>query len=468
MNRRVFLKKCALSVAIGSGVMAGRISRGGEGPKPNFVVIFADDMGYGDAGCYGNPTIKTPNLDRMAAEGMKLPQFYSASSVCSPSRASLLTGRLPKRCGVTGVLWPHTQKGLLAGEVTVADLLKRNGYTTTCIGKWHLGHRQGYLPISRGFDSYYGVPYSNDMWIDPNMKLAKDIKLREGVTVREIRADKYKKHRPHYVPLMRDDEVIEFPADQATLTRRYTERAIAFIKENRNRPFFLYLPHTFPHIPLFASESFQDTSRRGLYGDVIEELDWSVGEVLGTLKEMGLDKNTLVLFTSDNGPWLSVKLAGGSAGLLRGGKFTTWDGGHREPALAWWPGTVPAGTVNMTLASTLDVMPTCLDLAGVKLPTDRAIDGYSLKDALTQGAESPRQTMFYYSGPKLRAVRWKQWKLHLDEPRSELGGGYKQSDKRLLFNLEHDPGEKYNVADRNPEIVETIRRVIEKHLATMK
>jgi arylsulfatase A-like enzyme len=251
------------------------------------------------------------------------------------------------------------------------------------------------------------------------------------------------------------------------LTKRYTQQAIEFIKENRERPFFLYLPQTFPHIPLFASESFENTSRRGLYGDVIEELDWSVGQILDTLKALRLDKTTLVLFTSDNGPWLSVRLNGGSAGLLRGGKFTTWEGGHREPGLAWWPDTIPAGTVNMTMASTLDVMPTLLDFAGIEMPTDRVMDGYSLRDALTRCTEGPREVMFYYSGPALRAVRWRQWKLHVQEPKSELQGGYNQVERPLLFNLEQDPGEQYDVADRHPDIINVIQRLAEKHEATM-
>jgi len=272
--------------------------------KPNIVIIFADDMGYGDMGCLGHPTIATPNLDKMAAEGIKLTQFYSAASVCTPSRAALLTGRLPIRSGMCSskrrVLFPNSAGGLPKSEITIAMALKSAGYATACIGKWHLGHLQQFLPNQRGFDYYYGIPYSNDM-------------------------------RP--TPLIENNKTIEEPANQKTLTRRYTQKAVQFIQKNKSKPFFLYFPHTFPHIPLFASAAFKDKSMRGLYGDVIEELDWSVGVILDTLRKNHLAENTLVIFTSDNGPWLPKKLNGGSAGLLRGGKGSTWEGGRTGDCL---------------------------------------------------------------------------------------------------------------------------------------
>jgi arylsulfatase A-like enzyme len=430
--------------------------------KPNFVIIFADDMGYGDASCYGHPTIMTPHIDRMAEEGMRMTQFYVASSVCSPSRASLLTGRLPNRCSVTGVLFPRHETGLPKDEITIARMLKQEGYATACIGKWHLGHKSGYLPTDHGFDQYYGIPYSNDMYIDPEAPLAEDILLREGVTIEEIRANEYYRHNPKYVPLMRQEEVIEFPADQSTLTRRYTEEAVAFIQSHRNESFFLYLAHTMPHTPLYVSDDFRNTSLRGLYGDVIEELDWSVGRILSTLRDAGLDSKTLVIFSSDNGPWLIKKLHGGSTGPLHGGKFTSWEGGQREPGIFWWPGTVPEGSVNTGLSGTLDILPTILDFAGSKLPDDRIMDGYSLREMLTDQAQSPRKAFFYYKGKNLQAIRSGPWKAHY-RTTNEFGKNPVEHDPPLLFNLEEDPGEKYDVANENPEILEAIQKLRIKH-----
>ncbi|MHC4722418.1 MAG: sulfatase family protein, partial [Planctomycetota bacterium] len=296
MNRRNFLKtlcKGTAAAALANYSTAPLFAADKKKP-PNIVVIFADDLGYGDLGSFGHPTISTPNLDRMAAEGMKFSQFYSAAPVCTPSRAALLTGRLPIRNGMCSdrrrVLFPNSAGGLPETEITIASALKTAGYATCCIGKWHLGHLSRFLPTRHGFDYYYGIPYSNDM-------------------------------KP--CPLMRNEETIEVPADQTTLTRRYTEQALQFIQKNKHKPFFLYFPHTFPHIPLFASRNFKDTSLRGLYGDVVEELDWSVGKILDSLHKNHLAENTLVFFTSDNGPWLIMDLRGGSAGLLRGGKGST-------------------------------------------------------------------------------------------------------------------------------------------------
>ena len=412
--------------------------RNRKSKPPNIVVIFADDLGYGDLGCFGHPTIRTPNLDRMAVEGMKLTQFYSAASVCTPSRAALLTGRLPIRTGMCSnkrrVLFPNSASGLPESEVTIAGALKTKGYATSCVGKWHLGHLPQYLPTRRGFDSYFGIPYSNDM--SPS-------------------------------PLMRNEETIEEPAEQTTLTRRYTEEAIKFIEQSKDKPFFLYFPHTFPHVPLFASGAFKDKSRRGLYGDVVEELDWSVGQIIETLRRLELAENTIVFFTSDNGPWLTEKLEGGSAGLLRGGKGSTWEGGMREPGIAWWPGKIKPASVNAEMACTMDIFATCLELAGTDCPKDRVIDGVSMTEMLLGTGKSKREVMFFYRGRRLMAVRKGPWKVHFITQ-----AGYREKPKKhdppLLFHLEHDPSEKYDVAEDNPDVIADIQRRVERHRANLK
>ena len=393
--------------------------------KPNFIIIFTDDQGYQDIGCFGSPLIRTPNLDRMAAEGMKFTDFYVAASVCSPSRAALLTGCYPPRVGVTRVLFPRDNIGLHPDEITVADILKAQGYATACVGKWHLGHLPQFLPMRQGFDSYYGIPYSNDM------------RIKRG-----------DKSGP---PLMRNEDIIEHPANQATLTLRYTTESIKFITENKDRPFFLYLPHTMPHVPLFVSEKFKGKSKRGLYGDVIEEIDWSVGEILKTLKELGIDEKTLVLFTSDNGPWLSKRKAGGSALPLRSGKFTTYEGGMREPCIVWWPGRVPAGTECGEVCATIDLLPTFAKLAGGKAPSDRVIDGRDIWPLMAgkAGAKSPHEAFYYYKGGKLEAARSGKWKLVLKKTPE-------------LYDLDADISEKHNVADEHPEIVKRLTDMMEE------
>jgi len=443
MDRRTFLAHLgqgALGLAA-TGLGPSRPARAAESPAdqpPNIVVIFADDLGYGDLGCLGHPTIRTPHLDRMAAEGVKLTQFYSAACVCTPSRAALLTGRLPVRSGMCSdrrrVLFPNSGGGLPGDETTIAEVLKTRGYATCCIGKWHLGHLPQFLPTKRGFDHYFGIPYSNDM-------------------------------KPS--PLMDDEKTIEEPAKQATLTKRYTERAIEFITRNKAKPFFLYFPHTFPHVPLFASGEFKDKSPRGLYGDVVEELDWSVGQILATLRTLELEKRTLVVFTSDNGPWLTCKLHGGSAGLLRGGKGSTWEGGMREPCIAWWPGRIPAGTVCTDLASTLDLLPTCAALAGAPLPKGRALDGFDILPVLRGEGRSPRDTMFFYRGTRLYAVRKGPWKAHFI---TQAGYGDKPlpHDPPWLFHLDHDPSEQYDLSKQNPQVIADILKEVERHKATLQ
>ncbi len=462
----IFVTACAVLLAIGPSSVHSqeRASR-----PPNIVIIFADDLGYGDLGCYGNPTIATPHLDRLAAEGIKFTQFYSAACVCTPSRAALLTGRLPIRSGMTSsrrrVLFADSQGGLPDSEITLAEALKERGYRTGCIGKWHLGHRPEFLPTQHGFDHYFGIPYSNDMRIDPEMKLAADVTLREGWTAERIRAEKPKNG---LVPLMRGEEVIEYPADQRTLTRRYTEEAIRFIRDSdRQQPFFLYYAQTFPHVPLYASDAFRGRSRRGLYGDVVEELDWSVGQIVEALRDDGLAECTLLVFTSDNGPWLIKNLEGGSAGMLRGGKGSTWEGGMREPAIAWWPGTIAPRTT-AELACTTDLFATCVALAGGTLPTDRVYDSHDLRPLLLdpQG-KSPRTSMLFYRDSRLMAVREGAFKMHLA---TQAGYGQPRPDEPevpLLFNLDHDPSERFDVGAHHPEVIKRLRQRIAEHEKTL-
>ncbi len=427
---------------------------------PNIVVIFCDDLGYADLGCYGHPTIRTPNLDRMAAEGMRFTQFYSAASVCTPSRAALLTGRLPIRSGMCSdtrrVLFPDSAGGLPAAEITMAEALKAKGYSTACIGKWHLGHLPQYLPTKQGFDSYFGIPYSNDM----------DRRVELGPKGR----DAFWNPKVEYwnVPLLRDEKEIERPADQYTITKRYTQEAVKFIQAKHEKPFFLYLPHSMPHVPLFASKDFTGKSARGLYGDVIEEIDWSVGEIVKSLREAKIDKNTLVFFTSDNGPWLTFGEHGGSAGLLREGKGSTWEGGMRVPGIAWWPGTVPAGVTTQELACTMDLFTTAVSLAGGEVPADRVVDGLDLTPLLTGKGNSPRDTMFYYRGTKLYAVRHGPWKAHF-VTRSAYGGEPPvEHNPPALYHLNRDPGEKNDVAKANPEVLAKIDSIVAEHRKNLK
>ncbi len=411
-----------------------------QAPKqPNIVIIFTDDLGYGDLGVYGHPTIRTPHLDRMAEQGIKFTQFYSGAPVCTPSRAALLTGRLPVRSGMMSdslrVLFPFSAKGLPPDEITIAEALKNQGYSTSAIGKWHLGQESPYLPTDQGFDSYFGIPYSNDM-------------NRSGMPS---------------IPLMRDEKVIEQPANQRTLTKRYTRQARLFIQKNKDHPFFLYLAHTFPHIPLYASDKFRGASPRGLYGDVVEEIDWSTGQVLNELKEQGLSENTLVFFTSDNGPWLTEKQEGGSAGLLRNGKGTTWEGGMREPAIAWWPGTIQPGQVSQALATTMDLFTTSLALAGADTPTDRIIDGVNLVPVLTSEKENVRDVVFYYREDRLFAVRKGPWKAHFITQSSYVGDKPIKHDPPELYNLDVDPSERFNVAKDHPGVIFEILDIVEEH-----
>ncbi len=425
---------------------------------PNVVVIFCDDLGYGDLACFGHPTIATPNLDRMASEGQKWTEFYVAASVCTPSRAALQTGRYPIRSGMCSakrrVLYPNSVGGLPASEITVGEVLKAQGYATHAIGKWHLGHLPQYLPTNHGYDSYLGIPYSNDM------------DLVKGAP-RDRSRFWEPKNEYWDLPLLRDEQIVERPVDQHTITRRYTEEAVQRIRQSKQQPFFIYLAHNLPHVPLFVSDEFSETSRRGLYGDVIQEIDWSVGQVLQTLRDEGLADNTLVVFTSDNGPWLTFDTHGGSAGLLRDGKGSTWEGGMREPTIFWWPGKIQPGVVR-EMGSTLDLLPTFAALAGGELPDDRTFDGYDLAPTLFENLSSPRQSMIFYHGQEVFAVRQGMYKAHFKTKTSYAGQREAVShNPPLLFQLGHDPSEKYDVAAEHLDILEELRQLKAEHEASV-
>ena len=433
----------------------------------NFIVIFADDLGYGDLGVYGHPTIKTPNLDRMAAEGQKWTNFYVGASVCTPSRAALLTGRLPIRSGMAGgphrVLFPDSERGLPQSEITLAEQLKKAGYATACIGKWHLGHKEAYLPTNHGFDTYFGIPYSNDM---DNVVLSTQGHPYKSYWEFWQIAPERKITESFNVPLLRDLEEIERPADQNTITKRYSEEAVKYIKSKKEEPFFLYLAHNLPHVPLFASEDFLGKSKRGLYGDVVEEIDHGVGMILETLKAEGLAENTIVIFTSDNGAWLPMGLEGGSNGLLRAGKGSTWEGGMREPCIFWSPGNIEPAVIS-DLGTTMDLFATFSHLADVPMPEDRVMDSKDLSPVLLNGAASPRETVFYYRGRELFAVRVGAYKAHLITQ-----GGYgppakAMHDPPILYNVDHDPSEQFNIADNHPDVIDQIKQVIEEHNANL-
>ena len=425
--------------------------------KPNFILIFIDDQGYNDLGCFGSPNIKTPHIDAMAAAGAKFTNFHVSASVCSPSRASLLTGRYPERTGVKGVLFPRHKSGLNPREFTMAEMLKGAGYKTKAVGKWHLGHKKPFLPTSHGFDSYYGIPYSNDMAHDPEMEIADDCVFREGATKDKFKSTKGKKN---LVPLFRDHKVVEYPADQNTVTKRFLEESLKFIEESKDSPFFLYLAQTMPHVPLYVSKDFEGKSDAGLYGDCIEEIDHSVGQIMSKLKELKIDKNTFIVYTSDNGHWdfkgddkFRVKgnmnrRVGGSAYPLRGAKFSSWEGGVRVPTVMHFPAKIPAGMVNDQLASTIDLLPTFASLAGIEIKSERKIDGMDIT-SLLGSTEKPVREIFHI---RTKAVIKGHWKLHGKE----------------LFNLKEDISEKKNVAAQHPEIVKELKALMDKHKADLK
>ena len=447
-------------------ISLGNRSRAAEPiAKPNIVLIFIDDMGYGDIGPFGNTNVKTPQLDQFAAEGMKFTSFY-ATPVCSMSRACLLTGCYNARVSIPGVLFPGSQIGLHADEVTLAEVVKQKGYAAICIGKWHLGHREPFLPTKQGFDAYFGIPYSNDMTIDTqHARFAKDCVFRDGMTEEKARAEAIK----HTVPLMRGAEVVEYPADQSTLTQRYTAEATKFIREHKADPFFVYLPHTMVHVPLAASEQFRGKSGHGLLGDAIEELDWSVGEIMRTLKESQLDEKTLVIFTSDNGA------ASGSAAPWRGKKGSQFEGGVREPCLMRWPGRIPAGTTCHHIAGNIDLLPTFAKLVGVEPAKDRILDGRDITSLMFDPQAGPvRDTHLYFSANQtLAAIRQGDWKLFLAAPANNGKAKKNQAAKDattgpVLYNLTTDPSEANDVAAKHPEIVAKLQAEAAQREAEIK
>ena len=436
--------------------------KGADARPPNVIIVFTDDQGYGDVGCYGAQGYRTPHLDRLAAEGMRFTDFYVSSPVCSASRAALLTGCYHERVGISGALGPGSRTGLNPDETTIADICRARGYATAAVGKWHLGDHPRFLPANHGFDSYFGLPYSNDMWpYHPNLS--------------HLSIEKRLKRCPH-LPLIEGTRTIDpevTPEEQRQLTTRYTQKAVQFIRQNKAKPFFLYLAHSQPHVPLFVSDMFQGKSAGGLYGDVIQEIDWSMGEILKALKTFGIDEHTLVLFTTDNGPWLSYGDHGGSAGPLREGKGTCWEGGIRVPCLARWPGRIPAGSVCSEPAASIDLLPTIARAVGGKLP-EKKIDGKDITPLLTgeKGAKSPHDALFfYYKSNELQAARSGRWKLILPHTFRTLNGhpGGKggtpvhydnQTTGLALYDLQEDIGETKNLASERPKIVaELVKKV---------
>jgi arylsulfatase A len=416
---------------------------------PNFIVIYADDMGYADIGPFstkqGADRPQTPNLDRMAAEGMRLTNFYTAQAVCSASRAALLLGSYSNRVGIQGALNHTAKHGINHDEMTIAEVLKPRGYATAIFGKWHLGHHKPFLPVHHGFDEYLGLPYSNDMW--PHHP-------ERGTFFPDL-------------PLIEGDEVAKLDPDQSQLTTWYTERAVKFIERHHDRPFFLYVPHSMPHVPLFVSSKYKGKTPGGLYGDVIAEIDWSVGQILDAVKRTKLDENTLVIFTSDNGPWLSYGNHGGSKGVFREGKGTAFEGGVRVPFVARWPGRIPNAAAGHLPAMTIDILPTLAGLAGASLPQDRIIDGRDMWPLLAgqPDTRAPHEVLYFYWGTELHAIRSGKWKLHLPHPYQSLEaagadgrpGKYVRKEIDLsLFDLEKDAEEATNVADQNPDVVKTL------------
>jgi arylsulfatase A len=450
---------CSLTLLI--GLSSHSMLSAAEAPRPNIVLIFIDDLGYGDVGPFGNTQFKTPHLDRLAAEGRKFTSFY-ATPVCSMSRACLMTGCYNTRVSIPGVLFPRDNIGLHPDEVTLAEIVKSQGYATTCIGKWHLGHREPFLPTRQGFDSYFGIPYSNDMTLDTvHARFAPDCVFRDGMTAEKARAEAIR----NTVPLMRGEQVVEYPADQSTLTKRYTEEAVRFLETNRGKPFFLYLPHTMVHVPLAASDEFRGKSGHGLLGDTVEEIDWSVGQILKTLDDLEMAKNTLVIFTSDNGG------ATGSSLPWRGRKATTYEGGVREPCIMRWPGRIPAGSVCPQIAGNIDVLPTFAKLVGTELPKDRVLDGRDITSLMFDADPQPVRDMqlYFNGGGQLAAIRQGDWKLFLPAPAA--ANTKKAATKKnanaapttlTLYDLSNDPAETTDVAGEHADVVAKLRTEAER------
>ena len=433
---------------------------------PNIILIFCDDLGYGDLSSYGATKYKTPNLDRMAAQGVRFTNFVSAQAVCSASRAGILTGCYPNRVGISGALMPDAKIGLNPSEETIPETLKKRNYKTAAIGKWHLGHLPEFLPLQQGFDEYLGIPYSNDMW-----------PVNFDGTPAKLELNDRKRNYP-VLPLIEGNEKIKeinTLNDQAEITTIYTERAVRFISENRKSPFFLYLAHSMPHVPLAVSEKFKGKSEQGMYGDVIMEIDWSMGEIMKTLEKNGLDENTLVIFTSDNGPWLNFGNHAGSNGGLREGKGASFEGGQRVPCLVKWPGNIQEGTVCNKLASTIDILPTLAAITKAPLP-EKKIDGVNILPLLLGDENAnPRKTfLYYYRKNSLEAVRKGDWKLVFAHPGRTYIGFKPGADgfpgatnenfahEEGLYDLRRDPGERFDVKEFYPEVVAELKKLADE------
>jgi arylsulfatase A len=459
MNR--LLSLFCFSLALAATAATDRSS------TPNLVIIFCDDLGYADVGCFGAKGYKTPNLDRMAREGIRFTRFYDAQPVCSASRAALMTGCYPSRVGIQGALAPNAKIGLSSNEMTFAEMVKQSGYATAIFGKWHIGHHPQFLPTRHGFDEYFGLPYSNDMW--PWQPDFLNLPPEE------------RKRRPGYpeLPMIEGERVVipsVTPEDQTQLTTWYTERAVKFIEKNKDRPFFLYVPHSMPHVPLHVSDKFKGKTARGLFGDVIEEIDWSVGQILGALKKCKLGESTLVIFTSDNGPWLCYGNHAGSALPLREGKGTCWDGGVRVPFIARWPGKIPKGSVCKEPAMTIDLLPTFARLIGAELPKHK-IDGLDIWPLLSgdRKAKNPHESYwFWYGNNNLEAVMSGKWKLQLPHTYRTLGGQpagrdgvpapyqMRKIEKAELYDLDNDISETTDLADKHPDVVKRLEAYAEQ------
>lgn len=443
--------------------IAGTAKEPAKPQTPNIILIFCDDLGYGDLSCYGASQYKTPNLDQMAAKGIRFTSFLSAQAVCSASRAGILTGCYPNRVGISGALFPNSKIGLNPSEETIAEVLKKRNYKTAAIGKWHLGHLPEFLPLQQGFDEYLGIPYSNDMW-PVNY---------DGSPFSAQKQDRKIDFPP--LPLIEGNEKIrEFNTleDQSEITTIYTERAVKFINQNKKAPFFIYLAHSMPHVPLAVSSKFKGKSEQGLYGDVIMEIDWSVGEILKALEKNGLDRNTLVIFTSDNGPWMNFGNHGGSNGGLREGKGASFEGGQRVPCLMYWPGNIQEGTVCNKLASTIDLLPTFAAITQAPLP-EKKIDGVNILPLLKGDEKAhPRESfLYYYRQNSLEAIRKGDWKLVFAHPgRTYIGfkpgadgfpGGTNENfpHEEGLYDLRRDPGERFDVKEHYPEVVAELKKL---------
>jgi arylsulfatase A len=471
--RRTFLSSACAAAAANS---ADATNLSPKGPRPNIVIILADDQGYGDLGCYGSPDIRTPNIDRMARGGTRMTSFYAAP-LCGPSRAAIMTGCYGPRVGMNTNLGPKMRFGLDPRETTLASLVKPLGYATMAIGKWHLGDRPQFLPRHYGFDSYYGLPYSNDMWPfhpktapQPNESPRLTAARKRAAYTGYAGSDSYYPPGKGFpdLPLIENDEVVELNPDESRLTGNYTNRALEFIHANRSNPFLLYLAHNMPHCPLFPGSRFAGKSLRGLYGDAVEEIDWSAGQILDLLHSLGIERNTLVVYTSDNGPWLDYGVDGGSAGPFRDGKGTTWEGGVREPGIFYWPDTIPAGHVTSEVGATIDILPTIAEMTGAKLP-NHTIDGRSLIPLLriSPQAKSPRSEHFYFNArpfgrpPGLEAVRSGPWKLRLasDGDRLRASG---------LYQLQEDIAERFDRAQLHPDIVQKLQATAQSFYDDMR